>query len=403
MRVLLVTNANELEKKLSALNPELEYCAFVVDDVESAQKALDRVGLSQVPLYPMNGLETYVKKFNKDYIICVADDWCGMGLMRAVKKIIPTGKVVDLWTIHTLTNFFLERSLRYFKEHALEFEMFSTGISTVEKGIEHFQFKRKLFNFGRGSQDLYYNFQVAKAAILYGGGRSKLRYALIGLAPYIFHWDVSSSGLQGILLQHFIAFNDLHNFPVPTEVYRSFFNEEWLTKKISFESFNVNIPYGKETKLKGSMDQKAIDADSNTWKGRYFSKTRDENIKILDDYLTLCETNNIRPVMFTVRVTEKYITNFDKRLLEEFYILVEQACQKHPSAVFFDGWKLKDFTYDDFYDHGHLNVHGAAKFSSYLNDFIEELEFNYYRDVNNFYNHLNDSIEELDFCNHFKA
>ena len=394
MRVLLVTNANELDKKLAALNPDLEYCGIVVDEVQSAKKALETVGLSQVPLYPMNELEACVKKFNQFYILCVAQDWCRMGLMRAVKKILPTRKIIDVWAIHTPINFLLERSLRYFKEHVAEFEMFATGISPTEKGIEPAQFKRKLFNFGRGSQDLYYNFQVAKFVISScGGGHSKLRYALIGLTPYIFHWDVSKSNFQGILLQHFIAFNNLHNFSVPAEVYRSFFNEEWLTKKLSVESFDINIPYGRGTKLKGSMDQKAIDADSNTWKGRYFLETRDENIKILDDYLTLCEGNNIRPVMFTVRVSEKYIANFDKRLFEEFYSLVEQACQKHPSAVFFDGWKLKDFTYADFYDHAHLNVHGAAKFSTYLNDFIEELEFNYYKDLNNFYNRMNDSIE----------
>ena len=149
------------------------------------------------------------------------------------------------------------------------------------------------------------------------------------------------------------------------------------------------------------MGQKAIEGATNTWKERYHLETRDENIKILDDYLTLCEKNNIRPIMFLISVTEKYMANFDKRLLEEFYVLVKQACQNHPSAVFFDGWKLKDFTYADFYDHEHLNIHGATKCSAHLNDFIEELEFNYHRDLNNFYNHLNDSIEGLEFCNHF--
>ena len=153
------------------------------------------------------------------------------------------------------------------------------------------------------------------------------------------------------------------------------------------------------------MDQKAIESTGGviSWLKKIYPKTRDENVKILDDYLTLCETNSIRPIMVRVPVSEKYMAKFNKQLLEEFYLLVEQACQKHLTACFIDGWKLKDFTYDDFYNHEHLNVHGAAKFSAYLNDFIEQLEFNYYRDVNNFYNRLNDSIEELEFRNHFGA
>jgi len=110
------------------------------------------------------------------------------------------------------------------------------------------------------------------------------------------------------------------------------------------------------------------------WEKKYYPKTRDENIKILDDYLTFCEENNIRPVMFIVPVTEKFVTNFNKQLLEEFYVLVEQALNKHPGARFFDGWKLQDFSYADFYDHGHMNIYGAAKFSTYLNNFIEQLE-----------------------------
>ncbi|MBO4779899.1 MAG: hypothetical protein J5497_04600, partial [Selenomonadaceae bacterium] len=105
-----------------------------------------------------------------------------------------------------------------------------------------------------------------------------------------------------------------------------------------------------------------------------YPETRDENIKILDDYLTLCEENNICPVMFRVPTTEKYMKNYNTQLNEEFLALVEQALIKHLSARFFDGWKLQDFTYDDFYDHSHLNFRGAAKFSSYFNDFIEKLE-----------------------------
>ena len=145
-------------------------------------------------------------------------------------------------------------------------------------------------------------------------------------------------------------------------------------KKIPLESFNENKPYGSAL-LNTVISQEAIlNGGTNNWAKKYYPKTRAENLKILDDYLTLCEENDIRPIMFRVPVTEKYMKNFNPQLLEEFDTLVEQALAKHSKARFFDGWKLRDFTYDDFYDHEHLNIYGAAKFSTYLNNFIEQLD-----------------------------
>ena len=212
-----------------------------------------------------------------------------------------------------------------------------------------------------------------------GGGISRIRYALIGLAPYSFHYDLSRVFRRRCLsLPYLVAFNDLHNFFLPMDIYKKFLREEWLEKEISFESFNENKPYGGG--IKKIITQEAIEDDRDitwskwTWLKKYYPATRDENIKILDDYLTFCEENNIRPVMFMVPVTEKYISKFNPTLLEEFYILVEQALSKHPDARFLDGSKWDGLTYADFYDHEHLNVYGAEKFSAYLNDFIERLE-----------------------------
>ena len=203
------------------------------------------------------------------------------------------------------------------------------------------------------------------------GGHTSIRYALIGLAPYVFHFDLSKTFLYKCrILPYLIAFNDIHNLPVPFDVYKQFLRAEWLAKKPSVAKVNRNGV--KSLKV---IEQKEITGGkTNTWNGKYYPATRDANIKILDDYLTLCEENNVRPIMFRVINSEKYMANFNPQLLDEFNILVKEACRKHPSARFFDGWELEGFTYEDFYDHGHMNVHGAAKFSTYLNDFIEQLE-----------------------------
>ena len=370
MRVLLVTWIDKLSEKLAALNPELEYCAIVVDKVKSAKEILERVGLSADLLHPMTKLRSCVEELDYDYVLLVQNKFYDGKIKRLQQFALPTKKVVSFAALPTAGNWQTERHLRYYREHAQDFEIFATGTSYSETAIDIRKFKRKAINFATSSQDLYYNFQIAKAAVSYGG-HSKLKYALIGLAPYSFHFDLSQAFvLKNRLLPYFIAFNDIHNLPIPIDVYKKFLREEWLAQKVSIEKVNIN----------GVKSSKVMNAPLQTnsgirpWTGKYYPKTRDENIKILDDYLTLCEENGIRPVMFMAPLTEKYMENFNPQLLEDFYALLEQARQKHPTAVFVNGYKWHGITYADFYDHQHVNMHGAAKFSAYLNDFIEQLE-----------------------------
>ena len=169
MRVLLVTWTDQLLQKLSILNPELEYCAIVVDEVEPAKKILKRVDLPASLLHPLYELKECLRDFYYDYVLCMENWFDATSLSEKVKEYgAPKDKILNIAPV-VVNNFLLERSLRYFKEHAAEFDMFATGISYVEAGLDVTKFRRKLFNFGRGSQDLYYNFQVAKHAVIYGG------------------------------------------------------------------------------------------------------------------------------------------------------------------------------------------------------------------------------------------
>lgn len=370
MKVLLVTWIDKLKEKLEALSPELEYCAIVVDNVEPAKEVLEQVGLSQELIHPLDELKACADSLSYDYALCIQDRFYDSKISRLYNSGLPTEKVVGFAALPGTANWQTERQLRYYREHFQEFEIFATGTSTVETAIDVKQFKRKAINFATSSQDFYYNFQIAKHVILCGG-HNTIRYALIGLAPYSFHFDLSRTlSWKSRLLPYFIAFNDLHNLPVPVDTYKRFLREEWLTQKPSIAKVNIN-----GVKSEKRMTQKDIDSNSNIfhWQGKCYPETCNENVKILDDYLTLCEENNVLPVMIRVLVSERYIESFNKQLLEEFDVLVEKACQKHSSAVFFDGWKLQGFTYEDFYNHGHLNRYGAAKFSTYLNDFIESL------------------------------
>ena len=201
---------------------------------------------------------------------------------------------------------------------------------------------------------------------------------MIGIAPYTLQYDLSMAYANIFqLLKYYIAFDDVHNFWLPKENLPKILNPQYLSIRLPAQVPNVKNVYGERRSTVVTMNWEAqVTARENKiddWKGRHYPDTVKENVKILDEYLTLCEKNNVRPIMFLPTMTQGYIKYFERSTLDELYYHINQATKKHHSAIFFDGWKL-NFPDRDFYDASHLNLNGAAKFSAILNGVIEELE-----------------------------
>lgn len=165
-----MTWTDQLPGIFSILNPKLEYCAIVIDEIEPAKKFCMQIGLSPDLIYPLYELKECCRDFYYDYLLCVTDGRTYGTLPANVYKYTLTrDKFVCLHSINSADNFLLERALRYYKAHAAEFEIFATGMSYTECSIDSRRFTKKLFNFGRGTQDLYYDNKVANFAITCGG------------------------------------------------------------------------------------------------------------------------------------------------------------------------------------------------------------------------------------------
>ena len=199
---------------------------------------------------------------------------------------------------------------------------------------------------------------------------------MICLAPYSLHYDESKTISQNCrILQYVIALNDVHNFWLPIEKYKSLLRDDYLNFKLPLENeMNSVTPLSTEVHHISLAGRLAARERIDVWKDKYFPETLKENVKILDDYLTLCEENNVRPIIFTAPMTYGYMKYFSKKKLDELHCVIADALRKHSVAIFLDGWKLQGFSDDDFFDVDHMNIQGAAKFSMILNDFIEKLE-----------------------------
>ena len=168
MRVLLVSSSKSLPLAVTqVLNPKNEYCSIVVDEVEPARNFLSQLNYPAENVFPLYDLPECAGNFFYDCVLCVNAG----KLFEEIKRCgVPGNKIVNLVGFNTAENFLLDRALRYYQKNFSNFKMFATGISYTELGIIPQFFSKKLFNFGRASQDLYFDFQVAKKVISIGGG-----------------------------------------------------------------------------------------------------------------------------------------------------------------------------------------------------------------------------------------
>ena len=171
----------------------------------------------------------------------------------------------------------------------------------------------------------------------------------------------------------------MHNFWLPKKQYKKIFKEHYLSFELTNEfEIDENNPCFERGVNAGVSLADKINAKKSIYSGKTknYPETRAENIKILDDYLTLCEKNNVRPIMFLPPMHKAAVECTDKKRLSEFYYLVNEAIKKHPDAKFLDGWKLPGFADEDFYNPPHLNLQGSAKFSAIFEKAIRHWEEN---------------------------
>lgn len=341
------------------LNSEMEFCAVVVDKVEIAKKILP-----SEKIFSLFELKECLGNFYYDFAVCISDKSMVNLLPEQFRNYdLPKNKFVHLHDVDGEYNFQLTKKLNLFKKDFAYFEIFSTSPAYSKYALSENKFDRKIFDFSIGGQDLYYGFKIAEKIL---SEENKIRDVLIGLAPYSFNYDQSVGyDFNFGILPYFVAFNDVHNFWLKSDEYRNLFNENYFSREIFDEEEKIFSSEGMSFFEKMNV-RNYVEA----WNGRNFPNTRAENIKIFDKYLTLCEKNSVRPIIYLSPASQGFMKHFSRERLGEFYQIINEALQKHSTAKFFNGWNLAGFTDEYFFDAEHFNIRGAEKFSEILNKFI---------------------------------
>lgn len=265
------------------------------------------------------------------------------------------------------------------------FDGIITGLSYAEVGINTKYFNKNFFNFAVSSQDIFYDYEMAKYILNVYGMKNSLKYAIISLAYYSFDYDMSKSS-KGIRTNIYYPFvKNMHNYTrqaIAIKQNEMFFNN---TKNILQKDFYLKIYdlLKEETekylyeicdnkfnhKICNSKEIEDTIIEIKQTFNKNYPGTQKENINILEDYLNLLIQNNIKPIIVICPESEFSRKYIDNKMEVKFLNIIKFLKQKY-NFLLLNYFNDNGFNEEDFYDGVHLNHCGARKFTKILNNDI---------------------------------
>ncbi len=266
------------------------------------------------------------------------------------------------------------------------FEGLITGLSYLEKGISEKHLDKDFFNFAGPGQDLFYDYQVFQYVLHQEEQARYLKYVIIGLAYYSFHYDMSLSSPRERTNYYYPIFGEFHHYP-KAEVMKSFYHThlEIGTEILEDDYLRKYFELTKEPLLNKVAEIRKYELDSRLLSGeqkfevklsarkeltKYYPLTVKENQQILKQMLDLAVKFEIKPILLICPTAKIYSENLPQKVKEEFLGIISDLKIDY-QFQFLDLFDSSLFQDSDFFNPSHLNDHGAMKLSKLLNELIE--------------------------------
>lgn len=254
------------------------------------------------------------------------------------------------------------------------------------------------------SQDLYYDFEHIKRAVL--EMKKPIQRCLINLGYYMFYQDLSLSKMVREIIStvylNLFGETKYHNWPEAEKkdpfsnisFDEEMYQREWIQNVcevwseqavLEQSSYYGNLLTRENNNMLGvkkvqwgalSDADRRIYADNRVINGHnkhiMHIKTREENDEILYEMVKYLSDNNIKTYFFITPYTYEYMSRIDPRYKEDIFKTLSDL----PYQVeFFDMNDVsQEFDDYDFIDSDHLNLQGAHKATALLNSFISLAE-----------------------------
>lgn len=369
--IIVAIGAAELEKIVQMLRlPNVNICCTIVVPNPNIVKVINRYNL--YPWYTYDKLPEIINGSYFDYVI-VSDRRKVSGdkrrIIEELKRVkCPYNTIIDVSDFHTGESLPLYNTLKnYLVEDNTEYKFFITGVSHAYAGTDISKFSRNGLNLALTSQDLFLDYKLAE--IVLSKKNHGIKYAIIGVAPFSLHYDLSISEANDYrMMMYYPIIKCVHNYFIKEDIIKDIFSDDYLN---SFDHFEKKLVF--KNRLYSNSFDKYFDEDDyanirgfcDVWNERNYPDTKKENINYLYRYVSMCIENNVNPIFVIYPVSEFYNQYFPKKIFDELrYTLSEISLEN--DILFFDFSDDERFTLDDFFDIQHLNIKGAEKISKIL-------------------------------------
>lgn len=258
-------------------------------------------------------------------------------------------------------DFYLDNML-YVRQMSIDY--FVTGISYAAIGLDLDCIPSYHgVNLAAISQDLYYSYRTAEYAVAHDLAK-RIKFCLIGLAPYSFLYDMSRSFAAGpFSFQYAMIFQGFREEYAAASFFNSTLKESCFHSfsKMQLDSLGADLHYSK---MRQSREQTLSLSSLLDFKdelrdveGKYDRDALACNIRVMEKYLSMCRQREIRPIAVVLPFTKALRKAYpeDKLQLFRSLLLHFQVTMGLEVVDLFD----VDLDYTHFLDLSHLNMKGA--------------------------------------------
>ena len=262
-----------------------------------------------------------------------------------------------------------------------------TGLSYIRQGIDLNSIKGHFLNFAIGGQDLFYSYQIFRHAYENAREPEKIRYAIIGVAPYIFQYDMSVSPYNAAVAERYYSLVRRMNHFSGAWLYKGAYHyaKDHLDQimKEDFEDLYTTTEEANFLDYERSLRSMVYDSSCLDEVGlkkeqesirreyhKYYPETVAFNIHMIRLYLEYLKKRNVKAILVMPPMTKLYREYMSWDMYRDTMRVLEELREEF-SFTFVN--LLMELELEDQYfrNSSHLNGAGAVKVTEILNQYIK--------------------------------
>ena len=375
MRYIIITSVKSISELISFIDIEhIDIASFICYDIPFSKQTIS-INKNIYPCYSYEYLEEAVRDMYFD--CCIIYGYSNFIKSELEKLNVDKGKILDA---SIFPSHFFTRPARIMNKIVHNIDSYSvilTGMSYARDAFDQNFYDMQIATCIGSSQDLYYDLKYAQYFVQ--NKNHHFSYAIISLAPYSLHYDLSLSKNESFFIPaYYLVFNDVHNYFISNDDMEKLFSNQLikLSKSIYTDiispEIDLNDAYNWKKQNNHSIDTNAqLNARSRStiWNNRYYPMTLEENKSILNEMIQLYIENNCDPIIVLYPFSNIYRHFFNKKIIDELYYIIRYVI-KYYNINFIDLFSVDFINDNDFYNVDHLNSSGSKKVSKYINNFI---------------------------------